>query len=1623
MLGSSTAKIIQPVTSVRRTWTNFLENLFYGVISMKADISPEVQALEAQVRKLEAENRALRGHTGPCPDLQREIGVLTRVMETSPAGIVVLDHGGEIIFANPRAEKVLGLQKDDITQRAYNAPEWKITDYKGNPFSLENLPFQIVQKTRQPVNEVQHAIEILGGKRILLSINAAPLIGENDQFEGMVATVEDVTAKIQAEKELQELKTINEDIIENATEGIVVDNVEGILEFVNPALTALVGYEAEELIGQHSHLLVPSDQQNVVEETVERRTQGVSDRYELELLHKDGRRIPVQVSGTPRWDQNGAVFQGTMAIFTDISTRKEIENLIRENEVRFRNLSEATFEAIFISEKGICLEQNAAAEKMFGYSLNEAIGMPGTDWVAPEDRALVRKHMLSGSETPYEVTALRKNGDIFSAEIRAKMTNYQGRTVRVTALRDITDRKSAEAALRESESKFRSIVEASPMGIHMYQLVADDQLIFTGSNPAANVILGMDNQQFIGKTIEAAFPALKDSPVPEMYRRAALIGEPWQTDQIVYEENEIVGAFEVRAFQTSLNRMVAIFLDITERKQAEEALRQSEATLHSIFTAAPTGIGLVSNRKLLQVNDTICEMVGRRRAELINQNARILYPSAAEYEFVGREKYRLISEKGTGTVTTRWQHKNGQVIDVLMSSTPIDPDDLSIGVTFTALDISEQMAMEQKLTQSENMLRQIIDTTPNCVFVKDRSGKYLVANQGMAVLHNTTPEAFVGKYDYEIAQKWFETIDYAEFRKTEQAIIDNKETIFIPEEAFTYPDGTVRWFQTTKFPFEQEDNPDCILVVSTDITERIQAKKLEDAVYRIAQAPSHAASLDELFARVHAIISDVMEASNFYIALYDEVTDLLSFPFFIDDMDVQPESTKLGQGLTEYILRTGKSLLRDRGQHRELEKSGEIELVGTDSPIWLGVPLKIQEQVIGVMAVQHYSDPQAYGPREQRMLEYVSTQVAEAIAHQRTADALLESEARYRAIVEDQTELIVRWQPNGIRTFVNGSYCRFFNSTADALIGANFFDEMHPEERENVQTILKHLNPAADASSYEERTRIPGVGDRWTTWTDRGIFDENDNLIEVQSVGRDITLRKKFENDRESLLLQIQEQAQRVQQIIETVPEGVLLLDADLQLIVTNPAAEKILPALASSGSGEKLTHLGDEPLNEFLTSPPKGFWHALTIASSPPVHFQIIARALEVGTSSGGWVLVIRDVTQQKTIEQYHQQQERLAAVGQLAAGIAHDFNNILGAITLYAQLAAQIEGAPPLVTERMDIIFDQAMQASELVRQILDFSRGSELERSPLDLVPILKEQTHLLQRTLPENIQITFNFGKVFPPQSLTANIDPTRIQQAIMNLAINARDAMPLGGTLKIGLDHLTIAPNAPTPLPEMKSGDWLRITFTDSGEGISADVLPHIFNPFFTTKGPGQGTGLGLAQVYGIITAHDGVISVNTIVGEESTFSIYLPAVPAEKSKQNRLDLTALPQGQYETILVVEDNSAMRGALVEMLTNLRYRLIAVKNGTEALAIIQEAASPGSQTKIDLVLSDVVMPEIGGVALFNQIRTLKPEIKVILMTGHPMQTELEPLKQHGLVGWLPKPPDLNKLAQMIGVALEK
>ena len=500
----------------------------------------------------------------------------------------------------------------------------------------------------------------------------------------------------------------------------------------------------------------------------------------------------------------------------------------------------------------------------------------------------------------------------------------------------------------------------------------------------------------------------------------------------------------------------------------------------------------------------------------------------------------------------------------------------------------------------------------------------------------------------------------------------------------------------------------------------------------------------------------------------------------------------------------------------------------------------------------------------------------------------------------------------------------------------------------------------------------------------------------------------------------LEAEQQRLGVLIEHLPEGVLLLDGEHRILLANPAAQINLPILTTAAGkptvriGDVLSYLADRPMDELLRPPPEGLWHTLETPGPPRRIFEVVAQPITTKTHIGGWVVLIRDVTEERETQERAQLQERLAAVGQLAGGIAHDFNNLLTTIMLYAQLPLGKADLAPDVVRALETILSESRQAAALIQQILDFSRRSPVETKPVDLRPFINKAVRVLQRTIPENISLL----QETETGEHTVNADPTRIQQVLMNLVVNARDAMPDGGVLRIKLSKVTVGPGEEPPVARMHPGQWICLAVSDTGIGIPPDILPHIFDPFFTTKPRGKGAGLGLAQVYGIVEQHAGSIGVETQIDQGTTFSIYLPGHQVEKVEipQKETALTP-PPGRGETILLVEDNERLRQAAQEFLDSLGYRILTAADGQEALAAYQSTGA------IDLVITDVVMPEMGGKELIRQIRRANPHLKALAITGHVPAQDLQELRAEGILDVLYKPIDVDALAHTIRTILDQ
>ena len=354
------------------------------------------------------------------------------------------------------------------------------------------------------------------------------------------------------------------------------------------------------------------------------------------------------------------------------------------------------------------------------------------------------------------------------------------------------------------------------------------------------------------------------------------------------------------------------------------------------------------------------------------------------------------------------------------------------------------------------------------------------------------------------------------------------------------------------------------------------------------------------------------------------------------------------------------------------------------------------------------------------------------------------------------------------------------------------------------------------------------------------------------------------------------------------------------------------------------------------------------------------------------------RDITGRKRLEDQLRQSQRIEAVGRLAGGIAHDFNNLMTVITGYVGLSKKRLGNPELLAKGLDEIGKAGNRATRLTNQLIAFSRKQILQPQILDLNQIVSNLDKMLLRLIGEDIELLtvlgINIGKV--------KADPGQIEQVVVNLALNARDAMPKGGRINIETAGENLDEHSIHKYGDLPPGPYVKLVFRDNGVGIDEETISHIFEPYFTTKEVGKGTGLGLATVYGIIRQSGGDVRVESELGKGSTFTILLPRTSEAESVEENIDTAQETRLGKETILLVEDEEPVRNLLRETLEEAGYTVLEAPDGGEALALLSR---PGKT--IQLILSDVVMPKMGGLDLADQVASLYPEIKMLLISGYP------------------------------------
>lgn len=755
---------------------------------------------------------------------------------------------------------------------------------------------------------------------------------------------------------------------------------------------------------------------------------------------------------------------------------------------------------------------------------------------------------------------------------------------------------------------------------------------------------------------------------------------------------------------------------------------------------------------------------------------------------------------------------------------------------------------QPRIAVGARQLRALLENSDEMYALLSADSTYLFANAAAARILGYTMEELIGRSGLELVHPE----DRPMCRERLGELVANPGGTVHLQCRIVGRDGSSRWVESVAKNLLADPEMRALVVNYRDVNDRVRAESERQVLSEVIHAITLTNNLDELLGKIHLALKKVLPAENCFVALYDRVTGMFHFPFFADQYDSAPPPLKAGRSCTAYVFRTGRPMLIPQDVFDQLAAQGEVELVGSPSPAWLGVPLQTPSETIGVLVVQHYEDKNAYSERDVQFLSSVGGQIALAIERKRTEEALRKSESVFRLL----------FSHNPLPTWL--------------------FD------KETLQ-----------------------------------FLEVNDKAVEQYGYSR----------------------------------------EEFLQLRLTDVRPESDVPLLK-----KRL----ERPWGAVM--PPAVWRHKRK--DGRVFEAEITSHDLEFG-GRRATLVVAQDVTERKHLEDQLRQAQKMEAVGRLAGGVAHDFNNLLMIVKGHSELLLQESVTNEKVRRKAEQIDKAADRATALTRQLLAFSRMQVLQPKVISLNSIVKELGHLLPRLIGEDVELLIRTGDDLG----LVRADANQIEQVIMNLAVNARDAMPHGGRLCIETSNADLDSSCQTTHRVLTPGPYVLLTVTDMGTGMDAETQAHIFEPFFTTKEKGKGTGLGLATVYGVVKQSGGFIWVYSEPGKGTSFKIYLPRVEEAVEAPSATSIPAeLPHGS-ETILLAEDEQDVREITREFLALSGYTVLEAKDGIEALE-----AARNHMGKIDVLLTDMVMPGMSGRDLAAHLALLRRGIKVIFMSGY-------------------------------------
>jgi len=1135
-----------------------------------------------------------------------------------------------------------------------------------------------------------------------------------------------------------------------------------------------------------------------------------------------------------------------------------------------------------------------------------------------------------------------------------------------------TGRLSAEEALRENEKILKRAQAIARLGGWTADIKAE---VFHVSAESAAVVGWTAGPHKFEKLGELTHPEDRDRVFAEW--QATLAGAPYHVEHRILVAGQVRWVLvrgEVECDGAGKPcRVLGITQDITEQKEAALALTKSEERYRNLTDSAADSFFVHDERgALIEVNRRACDSLGYSRDELARMS---LTDVEQEFDQPALEKVlRQLKPGQTRTMVGTHRRKNGTEfpVEVRLGSFQTDGRQLYHSL---ARDITDR----KRAADALEMFRTLVDRVNDAIEVIDpENGRFLDINEKACTDLGFAREELLSLNYTDVDP----LTDMAAFRQNKERLWDSGalilESVHRRKDGSTFPvEVSMKWVWLDR---------DYIVAVVRDISER----KKSEAALRSSEE------------RLRACIDNT---PNVAVQWYDEGGRVLYWNTASENI--------FGWSQAEAVGKTLDQLIQTPDEAEEFRHTLKLASA-TGKPIGpIEYAFRRRDGSQGICLSTLFTIPSPDGQKQ-----YVCMDV-DLTERKKAEEALRASEHQYAGLVNNIDGIV--WESDlteGRMTFVSFQAQRILGYPVEQWLSDKHFwrDHIHADDKDKV--VAHSVTHTQRGQGHDFEYRMIAADGR-AVWIHDfvSIVTESGQPIKLRGVMVDVTARKKAEAE-------LRKREEHFRLLIENASDLITVIDNQGVLRFQSPSAVRMLgyrPEEMIGHSAFEYMHPDDAPrigpaISRAVANPglPVSVEYRFRHQDGSWRFIQSVGRSIPGETPEGFIIVNSRDATETRKLEEQFRQSQKMEAIGQLAGGVAHDLNNILTVVHMQLDL---LKHGDPLSAPQLESVVDiekASRRAADLTRQLLMFSRRQAALKGDLDLNAVVTNITKMLQRIVGEDVGMHISYA----PQPLPVHADSGMLDQVLLNLAVNSRDAMPNGGRLVIETSVAVFDEFAASQRPMARPGRFACLTVSDTGKGIPPEVLPRIYEPFFTTKDIGKGTGLGLATVFGIVQQHHGWINVYSEVDKGTTFRMYLPLQVASTEHASEASPGNDLAGGNETILLVEDEQSLRVLVRNVLTRLGYRVLEATTGVTALEVWRE-----HQQDIRLLLTDLVMPDgMTGKALAEQLVAQNAKLKVIYTSGYSREIAGKDFPLQDGVNFLSKPFQAAKLAQTVRVNLD-